>query len=98
MHKGISRMNKYRTGQYHLHLFDKHGTKRETRVLSSYTAAKLEGVELIKEPPFASFAVTRVLHNSIDTAFPWDVDPTKYVEVLSDQQSRTEESSLRQSV
>lgn len=71
-------MNKYKTGVYHLHLFDKHGTKRETRLLESFTAADLEGAAAVKQPPFASYSITRVLRNSLDEAYPWASDATVY--------------------
>jgi hypothetical protein len=64
-------VNKYQTGVYHLHLFDKHGSKQETRILHSLIAADKEGAVLIQKPPFASYAITRVLRNSIDEAYPW---------------------------
>lgn len=65
--------NKYETGKFHLHLFDKHGTKLETVVKENITQAQAHGEERIKQPPAASYVVTRILFNSIDRAYPWDV-------------------------
>ena len=71
-------MNKYQTGSYHLHLFDKFGSLYETHYCENLTESKKIGEVAIASPPCASYAITRVLANSIDTAYPWDV-PADYV-------------------
>ena len=65
--------NKYTTGCYHLMLFDKHGTRADFRLRNSFVEARDEGEKLIKKPPYASYAVMRVLANSVDRAYPWSV-------------------------
>lgn len=66
---------KYTTGQYILILFTKHGDKAQTIDHTNLMKARAEGEEKIKNPPYASFVVLRVITNSIDTAYPWDVRP-----------------------
>jgi hypothetical protein len=73
--------NKYETGRFHLHLFDKHGTKLETLMKDNLTQAQADGEERIKAPPAASYVVTRILFNSIDRSYPWNVPPGQLVEV-----------------
>jgi hypothetical protein len=65
--------NKYKTGVYHLHLFDKHGSRADMRISNSFTAAQQDGDELIKNPPYASYVITRVMKNTLDNAWPWDI-------------------------
>ena len=65
-------MNKYKTGVYRVHLFDKHGTKQKTLLVrEGLTAAVRKAEKKTRTPPFASYAITRVLVNSIDNAEPW---------------------------
>lgn len=61
-------MNKYETGAYVLTLFDRYGTKVETRVLgnSGLLAAQKEGETEIKEGNCDSYVIKRILHNSKD--------------------------------
>lgn len=63
--------NKYRTGTYHIALYDKHGTKQKTIYSQSYTQAVDKGNKKCSKPPYASFTVVRVLYNSLDNANPW---------------------------
>lgn len=64
-------MNAYETGKYRVYLFDKHGTKQETVFAENLTSAMELGEEMTQYPPHASFVVTRVLHNSLDSSNPW---------------------------
>lgn len=73
--------NKYHTGSYHIHLFDKHGTRKKTLDADSYISALKKGEKKIKKPPYASYSITRVLANSVDRAYPWSVRPE---EILDD--------------
>lgn len=84
-------MNKYETGSYHLHLFDRHGTKTKTMSHRSYIAASRAGEELTARPPYASYAVTRVIINSLDTAYPWHApdDAPRFDEVSCSQCGKT---------
>jgi len=65
--------NKYKTGKYLILLFDQHGTKQKTVFADSYTEALKKGRKNTTKPPYASFIVIRVLHNSLDTFNPWGV-------------------------
>lgn len=64
-------MNAYESGKYRIHLFDKHGTKQETVYAETLTGAQELGRNMTAEPPYASFVVTRVLYNSLDSSYPW---------------------------
>lgn len=79
--------NKYKTGKFHIHLFDRHGTRADTRMAESFIAAEQEGDELIKVPPYASYVITRVLKNTLDTAWPWDVKDHELLEGLQREES-----------
>jgi hypothetical protein len=64
--------NKYQTGIYHIHLFDKHGTKQKTLLEKrNFVKAKKRGKKKCLKPPYASFVVTKVLFNSQDNNDPW---------------------------
>lgn len=64
-------MNAYETGIYRVELFDKHGSKQHTEFAPNFVLAVARGRKVTAKPPYASFAVTRVLYNSIDKADPW---------------------------
>lgn len=64
-------MNKYKTGCYHVALFDKHGTRQDTQVANSLMQAERLGRHMIQHPPHASYVVMRVLQNSKDNWYPW---------------------------
>ena len=65
-------MNKYQTGVYHVHLFDRHGTRQKTLLVrKGLTVAIRKGEKKTRKPPFASYAITRVLVNSVDNSEPW---------------------------
>lgn len=63
--------NKYATGKYMIRFYDVHGTKQAQVPADSYTDAISVGDKGISTPPYASFVVMRVLHNSLDNANPW---------------------------
>jgi hypothetical protein len=64
--------NKYKTGDYIIWLFDVHGTKQETLNATSLLEAMKIGRQQTEKPPHASFIVMRTIHNSLDTAYPWE--------------------------
>ncbi len=65
--------NKYKTGIYHVHLFDKHGTKQKTLLEErGLIKAQERGKKKIQKPPYASYVVTRVITNSNDSSDPWE--------------------------
>ena len=64
-------MNAYESGKYRVYLFDKHGTKQKTVFAETLTEAQALGHSMTAEPPYASFVVTRVLYNSLDSSNPW---------------------------
>ncbi len=64
--------NKYKTGNYMVFLFDAHGTKQTSFNAINYTKAMEKGKDKTSKPPYASFVVTRVVHNSLDRADPWE--------------------------
>jgi len=72
---------KYDTGHYLLLLFTKHGDKAQTIPHLDFMTAQAEGEAMIKNPPYASFVVLRVLLNSIDRAFPWEVKDSDILDV-----------------
>lgn len=72
---------KYRTGHYLLLLFTKHGDKAQTIPHDNFLMAQAEGEDKIKNPPYASFVIIRVLHNSVDTHYPWTVRPEDVLEI-----------------
>lgn len=61
-------MAKYSEGTYLIALFDKYGTRIETRMAENQglVGAQKEGAKLI-DGDVASFAIMRVLTNSIDS-------------------------------
>lgn len=63
--------NKYSTGRYIIDVYDKYGTKQNTELADSLFKARTVGETLIKEPPYASFTVMRVVLNSLDGFNPW---------------------------
>lgn len=65
-------MAKYSEGSYLIALFDKYGTKIETRIAETHglIGAETEGEKLIGGV-VASYAILRVLSNSIDKGERW---------------------------
>ncbi len=64
-------MSKYSEDSYLIFLFDEYGTKIESRISPEpgLIRSQAAGFQIIKdEPRFASFAVLRVLFNTIDDA------------------------------
>jgi hypothetical protein len=61
-------MSKYREDSYLIVLFNEYGTKMETREssVSGLIATQEEGRRILQDEGFASFAVLRVLYNTID--------------------------------
>ena len=61
---------KYRTDQYLMIGFDEYGGKVFSRLTDgqNLTASQAEGNALVEDGECASFAILRVLHNSIDAA------------------------------
>jgi len=64
---------KYETGRYLVLCFNKHGTQVGTHKAETYTQAHAIGKERTSRPPAASYVVTRVMYNSLDAYYPWQV-------------------------
>ena len=64
--------NKYETGTHIVLLFDKHGSALESKKHDNFSTAKTYGEDAIKNPPAASFVITRTVFNSIDNSYPWN--------------------------
>lgn len=67
--------NKYAPGAVHLILFDKHGSAQKTIQHTNFLEAETQGDELTAKPPYASYVITKVLKNSTQNAFPWELSP-----------------------
>lgn len=65
---------KYETGSYTVLLFDRHGTKQDSRKAPNAVEAKRIGETAITAPPHASYVILRVIANSQDNWYPW-ADP-----------------------
>jgi hypothetical protein len=66
-------VNKYKSGNYAVLLFDRYGTKLETRILDEggLLTAQEEGHKAVAEGVCASFVVIRMLYNSLDKENRW---------------------------
>ena len=60
--------NKYRAGSYHIVLFDRYGTKIDTKLVGQGGLLKAieQGNKSVSEGLCASFCIVRILHNSLD--------------------------------
>ena len=68
-------MGKYQTGLYILILFNDVGTRLNSSLHESFTAAKINLESYLKEYPKHSGVITRVLYNSaITTPVAWSKD------------------------
>jgi hypothetical protein len=61
-------VSKYKENSYLIVLFDEYGTKKDTRVSTEpgLLGSQHLGYKIMEDEGFASFAVTRVLFNTID--------------------------------
>lgn len=73
---------KYETGAYHVLLFGKHGTQTGKESADTYEEAHRIGKAQIQRPPAASYVVTRVMYNSLDAYYPWQVTDEEEVGVV----------------
>ena len=64
---------KYETGTLQVLLFNKYGTQVQTIKAETYEQAHAIGKEYISRPPASSYVITRVMYNSLDAYYPWQV-------------------------